>query len=74
MKVWPFKKKPIKLCKDCKWVESPIFVDRDFVECHHFKARYRDILGDQFYFCSTMRESLFSCGKRAKYFEPREEV
>lgn len=62
-----FKKKEIKFCKDCKWELN--------ITCTHFTAAYEIdyVSGKQDYYrCDTQRES--ECGKRAKFFEPKEDV
>jgi hypothetical protein len=69
-----FKKKPVKLCKDCKWVGAGTYP-----LCLHYKAlrnkkislvdgKYED---DSRRSCHLMRDSCFPCKKRAKYFEPK---
>lgn len=68
-----FKKKPIKFCIDCKYIGKGNYPD-----CLHDKAitnSHLDLVSgkiarDRNKSCWVMR--IFKCGKRAKYFEPKE--
>jgi hypothetical protein len=71
-----FKKKPIKLCKDCKYIGQG-----DYPECQHPKAQYGGyfdfinggIIGGCRESCQSARKYQFTgfCGKKAKYFEDK---
>lgn len=80
-----WKKKPIKLCKNCKFYEPPstkLYSGRDiflYSRCGNLKTAYISdnfvdtyIRGEAdlvFQFCESARKE---CGKEAKYFEPKE--
>jgi hypothetical protein len=71
-----------KLCKDCKWMTQPPFIERlmlklTFAKCAHPRAQYGsgDLVSgakrEQMY-CSTMRD--FYCGEEGKFWESKEET
>jgi len=76
---------PVKLCKDCRWVERGWFggVVGIYARCMHDKSALNDDIGNRLvtgcvrsaeqHFASTMRLSRLSgrCGPDAKLFEPR---
>ena len=76
----------IKKCSDCRHaVPSEKLASArspdiwDFAKCHHPRSLDEDDgsrwhLGEtaeKYSYCSTMRGSLYGCGKDAKQFEPR---
>ncbi len=58
-----FKKKPIKLCRDCKWFKK----DSQFNRCYNpiMRVDIAEYARSDVYFVKGW------CGKRAKYFEAK---
>lgn len=69
------KTKEIKLCKDCKWIikEFNKYIDEEFLKCGNPKVcNVSKVTGNiDNYMCSVARA--YECGKKAKYFEPKDE-
>lgn len=67
MKLWPFKKKPINLCKDCKWC-----IKLDY--CTSPKVCELSLIDGRPLGIYVEPARILKCGKRAKYFEAKGEV
>lgn len=65
MKFWPFKKKPVKLCKDCKWC---IYMN----SCENPKVNNASLIDGRYFIMNIEVARIVKCGERAKYFEPKE--
>lgn len=71
--MWPFKKKPLKICKDCIFYMEKIPTLR---QCSHFTSFNKSInvvTGDDYIYyntCVSQRE-IGNCGLKARYFKPK---
>jgi hypothetical protein len=69
-----FKRKPLKICKDCKFYKKNIINGIEFSSiCSNPKISKLDLITGEYYekYCDIQRR--WDCGKQAKYFEPKEE-
>ena len=78
----------IKLCKDCKWCEPKIMSSGeavyDYAKCSHPLGKTKDpvtgaLVAADFTYCSSHRGrdmgyAFASCGRSAKWFEPKQEA
>ena len=68
--MWPFKKREIPFCKDCKYLKSDM-VGLEYAVCGASVKDVNPVTGkDDFWQCATSR--LYSpCGKYGKLFEKK---
>lgn len=82
--MWPFKKKPVRLCKDCKYFApaenlAPSLKDEAarYATCNYLTAEKNLVTGDRLKqpgkYCSIIRTGnpKNSCGPSGKFWEPK---
>lgn len=71
--MWPFKKKEIPLCKDCKHIGVDMSLEHS--TCGANKKELNPITGElKIDYCCMARERYSSCGKYGKLFEKKEDT
>jgi hypothetical protein len=65
-----FKKKPIKLCVDCKWAK----LSGCFSTCHAPSVKASDLTGIKNFYVSDEREYCGACKPQGQYWEARDEI